>query len=65
MLIISRKGRVSADCLGMNHMQGIKAVVTLNEEFEVFISTRQYQVRFLETKQTQDSAEFGTRRECL
>ena len=24
-------------------LQGIKAVVTLNEEFEVFISTRQYQ----------------------
>ena len=25
------------------YLQGIKAVVTLNEEFEVFISTRQYQ----------------------
>ena len=31
-------------CLTLSCLQGIKAVVTLNEEFEVFISTRQYQV---------------------
>ena len=29
-----------------SYLQGIKAVVTLNEEFEVFISKRQYQVTF-------------------
>lgn len=27
--------------------QGVQAVVTLNETFEVFITTEQYQVKFL------------------
>lgn len=30
-----------------SYLQGIKAVVTLNEEFEVFISKRQYQVTLI------------------
>jgi hypothetical protein len=29
-------------------MQGVRAVVTLNEDFEVFISTEQYKVRATE-----------------